>query len=552
MLNVRKMVIALNKFFDKVLDDKRYFFVFILILTVISVLPIFMLELPYGGDLNFHLKRIEAIKNNFEFGLVNYPIYFKYLNNYGYASGLFYPDLFLNIPAFLNYIGIDLFLSYRIFLFLIKFFSLISIYYSVSSINKSKFSGLLSLVLYAFSSYIFIDMFERGALAETITVVFIPLVIRGIYEIIYGDVSKYYFFVIGILGVLYSHIISFYIISIFLLFFIVINIKKITLEKVKVLVKSVVIFLLLSSHFLFPLFEQMLDGKFYYNGLIDTDILLNNSVPVFFTFLEVPYYMFLNIFTDKWIPCGIGIIYFILIIYYLRNKTKFDNIGKQFLFLGLLCILFASKTFIWRIDFFTKIFSYIQFPFRIYILATILFIIAFTRTFSFIKDRSIFLSKLTVFMFLMFVLNLFYPFINIKVDKLTDDEVLYGEYLPIEYPQIDYYDIRENKIMSNCNVKYDIVSSYKTYIDYTSQCDNLELELPLIYYKGYSLSINNEKIPIYKSQNGLIKINTTVQNGHIEIFYDGTIIYKVTKYVSIITFILIIIKYLRGVLYVKK
>ena len=155
-------------------------------------------------------------------------------------------------------------------------------------------------------------------------------------------------------------------------------------------------------------------------------------------------------------------------------------------------------------------------------------------------------------MFLMFVLNLFYPFINIKVDKLTDDEVLYGEYLPIEYPQIDYYDIRENKIMSNCNVKYDIVSSYKTYIDYTSQCDNLELELPLIYYKGYSLSINNEKIPIYKSQNGLIKINTTVQNGHIEIFYDGTIIYKVTKYVSIITFILIIIKYLRGVLYVKK
>ena len=102
----------LNKFFDKVQNEKKYLVLFLLILTTIGVLPILMSGIPYGGDLNFHLKRIEAIALNIKENKIGYPIYFNYLNNYGYGSGLFYPDIFLYIPAFFNILGISLFTSY--------------------------------------------------------------------------------------------------------------------------------------------------------------------------------------------------------------------------------------------------------------------------------------------------------------------------------------------------------------------------------------------------------------------------------------------------------
>lgn len=536
-----------NKFLEKTMNNKKKLILFFILLTIISVLPIFMLETPYGGDLNFHLKRIEAIKINFQNGEFNYPIYFNYLNGYGYASGIFYPDLFLNIPSFLNYIGINIFVSYKIFLFIVKFLSLLSIYYSVKAINKSKKSGLIAVILYAFSSYCFIDMFERGALAETITIIFIPIVIRGIYEIIHNDSKKYYILTFGMLGLLYSHIISLYLMTIFLLIYVIINIKKINKNKLKDLLKATLLFILIGSHFMFPLLEQMINNNFYYNEISNTDILIDNAVPIYLTFLEIPYYIFMNIFTSKWIPSGIGIIYLIFIIYYFKNKDKFDKISKQFMFLGIFCILFASKTFLWNLEIFKQIFSYIQFPFRIYILATNLFIISFSRIF-----KNIEIKKLTIFMFIMFIFNLFYPFINVKVNKLTNDEILYGEYLPIEYPNLNYSNNRKDKIISNCNIKYEIKRNIKTNILYSSNCDALLLEIPIIYYKGYQVKINDKIIDINKSENGLIEISTNIKKGNIEILYNGTTVYKVTKYISLITIIIVFIKEIRGFFYDKK
>ena len=197
-----------------------------------------MRNLPYGGDLNFHLKRIQSIKLNFENNLFNYPIYFKYLNGYGYANGLFYPDLFLNIPAILNYIGIDLFSSYKIFLVLIKFFSLISIYITVKTINKDNKSAIFAIFLYALSSYCFIDMFERGALAETITIIFIPIVIKNIYEILIEKKNKSIELSLSMLGLLYSNIISLYMMTFVIIIYLIINIKRMNKSKIKILMKA--------------------------------------------------------------------------------------------------------------------------------------------------------------------------------------------------------------------------------------------------------------------------------------------------------------------------
>lgn len=506
-----------------------------------------MRNLPYGGDLNFHLKRIQSIKLNFENNLFNYPIYFKYLNGYGYASGLFYPDLFLNIPAILNYIGIDLFSSYKIFLVLIKFFSLISIYITVKTINKDNKSAIFAIFLYALSSYCFIDMFERGALAETITIIFIPIVIKNIYEIIIEEKNKSIELSLSMLGLLYSHIISLYLMTFVIIIYLIIHIKKININKIKILIKSTLIFLLIGSHFILPLLEQMITSDFYYNNITNTNILKQNSVPLYLTFFEFPYYAFMNVITNRWIPCGIGIIYLYPIYKCIKDKTKIDEVTKKFTLLGIICILFASLSIIWNITILKNIFSFIQFPFRIYIIGTSIFIIALTRTVSKEKYR-----KLIIISFLLFGLNLIYPFINIKQNNLTTDEIMYGEYLPIEYPSLDYSIKRENIIRSNCKIKYKIIKNVRTEIEYETLCENIELEIPIIYYKGYNVILNNKKMNIEKSENGLIKIQTNEKKGNIEIIYTGTSIYNVTKYISFTTIIIILSSKLRYVICKKK
>lgn len=525
----------MKKVYKKVLNSKRLI-MFITLLTVISVLPICMHNLAYGGDLNFHLKRIQAITLNIKNNMIGYPIYIKYLNNYGYASGLFYPDLFLYIPAFLNAIGIPLFISYRIFLFIIKLLGIISMYFSIKAITKNKKNSVIATILYAFASYPFIDMFERGALAETLTIIFIPIVIRGIYEILYNNEEKYYILSFGMLGILYSHVISTYLVSFFIILFVLLNIKRLNKKRIISLIKSGIIFVLIGSHFIFPLIEQMISGSFYYDNKIFT--LMENTVPLLCLIPELPYYSVMGHEIERWIPCGVGIIYLYFFIIKIKDKIIINEFNHKLLICGIICLLFSTKLF-WYIPFMNRIFSVIQFPYRIYILETVLFIFCFTEVYKNMNVKKIFIVCI-----LLFSLNLFFPFMNIKTSKLTDDEIMHGEYLPIEYPDLYYSKENENKIISDCKIKYEIEHDYNTKITYKSKCEN-DIKLPITYYKGYSVTVNDKEVPVYKSNIGTIQIELEEKEGIINIKYKGTMIYNATKYISLISFIGVII-------YVKK
>lgn len=544
LISICVMVIYLKnnkaEFFKKVykkITNNKKMILFILLLTIVSALPICMKNLAYGGDLNFHLKRIQAISLNIKNNVFGYPIYFNYLNNYGYASGLFYPDLFLYFPALLNVIGIPLFISYRIFLFTIKLLGIISIYCSVKAITKDKNSAVIAMVLYAFASYPFIDMFERGALAETLTIIFIPLVIRGIYEILYNDEKKYYILAFGMLGILYSHVISTYLITFFLIIFALLNFKRLNKKRIISLIKASLIFILIGSYFIFPLIEQMLSGTFYYDNKIFT--LMENTVPLICLIPELPYYSVMGHEIERWIPCGVGIIYAYFFIIQMKDKIKQNEFNKKLLICGIICLLFSTKLF-WYIPIMDKIFSVIQFPYRIYILETVLFIFCFTEVYKNMNIKRIFMVCV-----LLFSLNLFYPFMNIKTSKLTDNEIMHGEYLPIEYPSLNYSNEHIDEIKGSCKIKYEIERGLNTRIKYKSKCKNNVVELPIIYYKGYEVIVNENEITNFKNDIGTISVLLEEKEGTISVRYKGTIIYNATKYISLISLIGVII-------YVKK
>ena len=79
--------------------DKIYIFISSITLTAVVLLPLFFEGIYRGHDLQFHISRIDGIVQaiqDHQFPIALYP----YKNfGYGYASPLFYSDLFLIIPA---------------------------------------------------------------------------------------------------------------------------------------------------------------------------------------------------------------------------------------------------------------------------------------------------------------------------------------------------------------------------------------------------------------------------------------------------------------------
>ena len=201
---------------NKITSNKKNILIFLLIATFITSFSLLLSKMYWGHDLVFHLSRIRAIKDNLNLGVVGGYMYPNYLDGYGYGNPLFYPDIFLYIPAIISYLGLSILSSYKLFLVLINFLTFLTMYITIKSITGNKKSAIVSSIMYGCASYKQIDMYTRAALGETLSFIFIPLIILGIYEIIYRDKNKFYILVIGMSGLILCHLISTYLICIVL------------------------------------------------------------------------------------------------------------------------------------------------------------------------------------------------------------------------------------------------------------------------------------------------------------------------------------------------
>ena len=60
------------------------------------------------------------------------------------------------------------------------------------------------------------------------------------------------------------------------------------------------------------------------------------------------------------------------------------------------------------------------------------------------------------------------------------------------------------------------------------------LELPLIYYKGYTASFDGKAIPVSESDNGLVQLSGN-QSGRVEVYYGGTIIQRISLCITVLS-----------------
>ncbi len=315
-------------------------FCVILGVALLATTPMMQTYLYNGDDLCYHLARLEGLKDGILDGQIPVNILPEGMQGNGYMNAM-YPYLFLYIGAFLRICRVSLGLSYKTLIFLANLGSAISAYIAVKSMCKSRRSVMLAVVLYTLMPYRFTNIFSRGDLGEILALTFWPLVIAGLYHIILGERRKWYYLVIGVSGILQSHILSVAFAAVICVITALVYCVRIVRERRYIEVgKAAGMFLLLNMWYLVPFVF------YYFEKDLSTDVLrwsgyFEQSInPSNFTQSLSLYNKQYFSFGLALLGCvGIGVIRIICE----RNQKKTDEDGYV-LYLFLLGVLLAYMT----------------------------------------------------------------------------------------------------------------------------------------------------------------------------------------------------------------
>ncbi len=254
----------------------------------ITMLPMFYQNTISTADDGYHKQRIEgtmaAIKS------LQLPVRLEphWVQGYGYANGIFYCDLFLFFPAILRLLGFSLTASYNWYISAVCFATVAVAFYSYKRIFAKERTALILSSMYALSVMKFCKLIRGGALGEGTAIIFLPLILLGLYEIFYCDKDDEYAtkmsFVhlgIGSAGLVLCHILSTTITIATLLLFAIINIVRLFKKRnISLLFLSGFTALILSLWFAVPFVE--------YYVLEDVHVKHVYARPIQYTGLFIP------------------------------------------------------------------------------------------------------------------------------------------------------------------------------------------------------------------------------------------------------------------------
>lgn len=507
----------------------------LILITIMIISSIWLLTngMPYAHDIHFHYDRLKGLTNTLKTGDFLALIHNTYYG-YGYATGLFYGNFYLYIPAFLSLLGLSYIASFKILYVLINILTTLSIFYCLKVITKDKKISIIGTILYMFSNYRMVDVYPRGALGEILSFMLIPIIILGLYEIVYGNYKKWYLFTIGFVLLLLAHLITTFLVAVFVFIFLIFNYKRLISDKnrIKYLILSGIIGILLGLFFLAPILEQKLYGNI--------NIFEGNS---FFLpqdhMVSIKDFLIMTDFFNQYL--GFSFVLLLPIRYFIKKKDvknkELLSFADYLFVLGIVAWISTTAIFPWKII--GSSLGFIQFPWRLLIVATSFLSIAYMVYLTYISKEKI--KKYVYFVVIICscleitLYSLQYGVRKIQYNTFPENEIGTGEYLLYKTNVEDFDKIAHNIKTNN----YDLVLKYnksgtKVDIEYKNNYKkNSYIEIPLFNYLGYSVT----GAKLENGNNNVIRLLLNKESGKINVRYSGTNIQKISYIISCITLI---------------
>lgn len=338
-------------------------FISIFIVTVTAVcFPLFRNSVHDGHDFLFHFGRFAGLVEGLENGVFPVRMNYTFFFGGGYGSPLFYPDFFMVPFAAMAVAGLGVVRALNLLLITSTAASFLTSAYSFNGITKSKYGALVGAVLYTSADYFARVLYTRSALGEMLVFVFLPLLLYALYDLFFDKFTKPVLLVISLCGLVLSHQIFAVLSAVICLCVAAIRIPYL-IRNPRVFVKMLIcvsISLVLTAFFWVPMLEQALTDSFLLVDAYHADPALE-TVPFDEMFILPNLRNF-----------GLRILVFLpLRLLFIRKKPdkRLLIIADTSMILGLFFLVMSSSLFPWQ--FFSKALNYIQFPWRLYLPATL-------------------------------------------------------------------------------------------------------------------------------------------------------------------------------------
>ena len=438
-------------------------YLIILVFAIIFCIPLFLPDFNiYVDDGIQHIARLMGTTQSIAEGQIFPLIMSNFCNGFGYSWNIFYSPITAYIPLLFEVFTNSFELILKIFMFLITFLSGITMYEFVNKVTKNRYTALLASAIYTFAPYHLTDMYNRVAIAELATFIFLPLVFHGMYNIFNTEeknFSKSLPLCFGAIGLILSQIVIAMYVAIICLIYLLVNIKQLKDKRVlKILGINILLILLITSFYTVPLLEHKVetDYEVFKDGRMErTDALIFYKVdPIDLVYTEAN-----NLSFEIGLVSIIGLVFTIFVYKKLDKNIKkiywFSLIG------GILCVIFSLRFF--PFEKLPSILKMLQFTFRLLEFSTFFFAFVVAINFSlliknFKMTDVLVLSAITILLIVPLAKK------NISYEKQWKEEDLWPavsvneqtgrvhagcasfEYLPSKaFEHLDYIKQRESK-----------------------------------------------------------------------------------------------------------
>ena len=559
----------IKKIIEAIKTKRWIHYLIIIIIGILVSIPFLWVQIYFSDDGKFHLLRLIGLDNSMEYGSFPFLVFPFFCKDWGYSMMAFYPPLVTYIPYILGLISGMFSTGLKIFAGLTVIFSGIFMYNFINEVTNKKSIALISAILYMIFPYRFECIFNRYAIGEFTAFVFIPIVFQGLYNLLHGDKKRHFYIAIGATGLLLTHTISTLYTAFFCVIYILFNIKLFfNKEVIKKCIINVIFILLMSAMFLIPMLEFKFSAEY---SILQPEIMKTNAESVSTKTLK-PIQFLKDIEEENGVSFVVGIPFITMIILGILAYSKVEKDKKDFYLiftiLGIISTVMCTNLFPWQ--FMPDFMCTLQYPWRLLGFAFFFFTPVCAMNIYYLLNsinKRWLKNILYIFVIIVIAISTIHELSQYPVEDTSKDESY--EEGKKENPQIHYFSInRDNMpekalreqfgylkeredstvIMSgNANIVNESKEALHMVIDIENAEKDTQLELPYLFYPGYTITLEYEgkviELDYYESEYGFIQITVpeNIENGRITVDYTATILEKVAYIISGIGFVLFIV-----------
>lgn len=562
----------------------KWHYILVLIFGVILSAGVwaFMLQIMTGDDYAFHVTRLQSASKAWSNGQIVPQVDPDELGGFGYAYNLFYGPLITYVVAGLQAIFQLWPVAINLALVLCLIGSGLVMCYVMTKISRNKVIAVLAAVFLMSAPYALNNLYSRMALGEVVAFVAAPILLLGLWQLLKGEKHAARSIALAAALLVLSHSLSAMLMAITAALFVLFNIRKIlNWENVWRMVLGVAVALGLSAFFTLPMIEAKIAGNYgvFNEGYADIYFGANpRSMNDHRLWPQQLVVMDLNGKTNDdglggefGVTLGVVATIGLLGFWFVRKQIE-DEDQRRFVtslyIIAVVAILVALPVVNWY--YMPGILWQMQFPWRALMVSTLLLAVVSAYTmYELIKGLARDKQKVAAVVMGMMAVYIVMPLILpradrhiVGVEEVKKDPVTIGweaEYAPMQIlcsPEVEE-DTKQGYACSLSRIrerleergeKLKVVSGgaklgkiERDGLNFDFEVKNeggaSEVELPVIWYPGYTAELEGEKLEVRTSDEyGMVLVKIPEgKSGKVKVYYGLSTMTTIGLLISVAT-----------------